>query len=334
MSLEEGARIAVETCMNVTNKDRVVILCDEDTERIGMALRKAAGEHTNNIRFFKLEVYGKRPIKFFPETIKRAAQNATVGFWTARACQDEHEHIRGPFIKAMLIGGRHAHMVNVTEKVFEGGMAVDYSQIKLFTDKLYELLSDTREVRVRNKQGTDIVAKFSDIIKWVPTAGICHNPGHWINLPDGEIFTSPKVVEGTIVVDGAIGDYLGYKYHHEDLQETPITLEIETEDRPRYTSIHTDNDEFLKDLEDYTNRHPCSKYIGELGFGTNIFLKELANNMLQDEKFPGVHLALGNPLREETGASWSCPVHMDLILTKCDVWLDDKKVMEDGKYII
>ncbi len=334
MSLEEGARTAVETCMNVKKHDQVVIVCDEGSARIGLALRKAASEHTPHVRFFKLEVYDDRPIKYFPDAIRKAAQDASVGFWTARAYEGELEHIRRPFMDAILIGGRLGHLVNVTEKIFETGMAADYTQVKKFTDKLHGLLLDTEEVKVKNEQGTDIVARFSDIIKWIPSAGICHEPGHWLNLPDGEIFTAPKSIEGTLVVDGVIGDYLGHKYHHKDLQESPITIEIETKDRPKYTSIHTDNDELLKDLEEYLHRHPCSKYIGEFGLGTNIFLDELIDNILQDEKFPGVHLAFGDTMTEETGAPWTCPEHMDLIHTKCDVWLDDKKVMEDGKYII
>ncbi len=334
MSLKEGARVAVETCMNVREHDRVVIVCDEDTERIGMALRKAAREHTPHVRFFKLEVYGDRPIKHFPEAIKSAGKEATVGFWTARAYEGELEHIRGPFIDSVLVGGRHAHLVNVTEKVFENGMTADYTQIKKFTDKLHKMLVDVDEIRVKNEQGTDITVKFSDTIKWVPSSGICHEPGHWLNLPDGEIYTAPASIEGRVVADGVIGDYLGHKYHHKDLLETPITIDIETDDRPKYTNIHTDNEELLEDLKDYLDRHPCTKYFGEFGLGTNLYLKELIDNMLQDEKFPGVHLAFGDPMAGETGASWTCPEHMDLILTHCDVLLDGKKVMEDGEYLI
>jgi len=320
--------------MDVTEQDRLVIVCDEKTERIGLTLREVAREFTPHVRFFKLEIYGDRPLKFFPEAIKKAAIEATVTFWTAWAYEGELEYIRGPFIDAALIGGRHAHLVNVDEEVFETGMAADYAHIKRFTDNLHNLLLDTEEVRVKNEQGTDIVVNFSDTIKWIPSAGICHEPGHWLNLPDGEIYTCPSKIEGTIVADGVIGDYLGHKFHHKDLQKSPITIEIKTDDRPRYTSVKTDNDELQEELETYLHRHECSKYIGEFGLGTNIYLKELIDNMLQDEKFPGVHLAFGDPMAEETGAPWNCPEHLDLILTKCDVWLDDKKVMENGEYLI
>ncbi len=334
MSLEEGARIAVETCMNVAENDMVMILCDEGTEKIGEALGNAASEWTNHVLLYKLEVYGKRPILCFPDSIKKAAREATVGFWTARAYEDEYEHIRGPFIKTMLMSGRHAHMVNITEEIFKTGIAVDYFQVRKFTDKVYDLLRNTKVVRVTNEQGTDLVVKFSDEIRWVSSTGICHFPGQWVNLPDGEIFTAPKFVEGKIVADGVIGDYLGHKYRHKDLQRTPINIDTVTDDIPRYTSIQTDNEELLRELKGYLGRHPYSGYIGEIALGTNILLKGFVDNMLQDEKFPGVHLAFGNPLPEVTGASWSCPTHMDIVLTKCNVWLDDKKVMEEGKYII
>ena len=37
-------------------------------------------------------------------------------------------------------------------------------------------------------------------------------PGHWSNLPDGEICTSPENVEGKAVIDGVLGDYFDGKY--------------------------------------------------------------------------------------------------------------------------
>ncbi len=334
MSLKEGARVVVETCMDVKEHDRVVIVCDEETEAIGKALRKAAQEITPHARFFKLEIYGNRPMEALPDQIAKSAKDATVTFWTARSYEGELETIRWPFINNALVAGRHAHLVNVTDDVFERGMAADYAQIKKFTEKIYRLLKETDKLIVKNEQGTDITVTFSDTIKWILSTGINHQPGMWINLPDGEIFTAPKTIEGRIVVDGVIGDYLGHKYHHKDLQESPITLDITTKDRPMITDVQTENEDLQDDFEEYIERHQCSKYIGEFGLGTNTYLKELVDNMLQDEKFPGVHLSVGDPMPQQTGASWTCPEKMAMILTKCDVWFDDKKIMEDGEYLI
>lgn len=334
MSLEEGARVVIETCMNVTQRDRLVIVCDEDSYDIGMALRDAGRERTMHVRLFKLEIYGSRPLTVFPEAIRKAAREATVSLWTARACEGELETIRWPFIKTALTGGRHGHLVNVTPEVFKTGMTADYAHVKEFTDMLSDKLRKTERARVTNAQGTDFEVKFKDSWKWVASAGINHETGRWINLPDGEVYTAPESIEGKAVVDGVLGDHLGMKYHHRDLQETPLTVELKTYDKPTVVSVSSENQDMARDVEKYINKHECSKWVGEFSMGTNLYLKKLMDNMLQDEKFPGVHISVGNPMPEKTGATWTCPEKMAMILTSCNVWLDDEKVMEEGKYII
>ncbi len=334
MSLEEGCRTAVLTCMGVTESDRVTIVSDQKSENIGKTLRAIALEITPMVRYFNLDLYGKRPLDHFPDAVKKAALDSTVTFWTASSKEGELESVRRPFIEAALVGGRHGHMVNITEEVVKNALAVDYGVIEKFTNKLYDRLKDVETIRVTNPQGTDITAKFRDSWKWFPSAGICHNVGHWNNLPDGEVFTAPIEMEGTIVVDGIIGDYLGNKYKHKDLQETPIHIKIENKPRPRVVDIRCENIELMEEMKKYIRQNDCASLIGEFGMGTNIFLEELSDNMLQDEKFPGVHIAFGDPLAEETFADWSCPEHLDNILTHCDVWFDGELIMKDSEYLI
>ncbi len=333
MSLEKGCQVAVETCMGVHENDSVVILSDEASKKIGMGLRNAALEATPKVRYFNLELYGERPLKEYPKPIKDATKDATVTFWTAGSVKGELETIRQPFIKAALTGGRHAHMVDVTEEIMETGMAADYHEVSRFTESLYDKLKNTKEIRVTNPQGTDLTARF-EMVKWAASTGINHVQGHWINLPSGEIFTAPTEIEGKMVVDGVLGEYIGERYHHADLLKTPITLEIGMNEHGKVKNLECDNEELLNELEEYLNLHECSKWVGEFGLGTNMYLKNLIDNMLQDEKFPGVHVAFGDPIQTETYAGWTCPEHLDMVLTHCDVWLDGQKIMEDSEYIV
>lgn len=50
--------------------------------------------------------------------------------------------------------------------------------------------------------------------------------------------------------------------------------------------------------------------------GTNTSLTELIGHILQDDKLPGVHLALGHPNPSRTGATWQSKAHCDGILLK------------------
>jgi leucyl aminopeptidase (aminopeptidase T) len=73
--------------------------------------------------------------------------------------------------------------------------------------------------------------------------------------------------------------------------------------------------------------------IGEFAVGTNEFLGRLIGNLLQDEKYPGVHVAFGNPYARYTGATWESPVHVDVVMERTSVWVDDRQIMADGQFI-
>ncbi|MBS3781608.1 MAG: aminopeptidase [Candidatus Thermoplasmatota archaeon] len=334
MSLKEGAKNAVKNCMCVNPDEKVVIISDSNTTKIGKNLKCAAQSITGDVKFFNLESYGDRPLSYFPDQIEQQADRADVTFWTAKSYDGELESLRKPFIETAVDGGRHGHMVNVTEDVMKQGMTGDYQKIKEFTEKLREKLVDTETIRIKNEQGTDIKTTFSDRYKWVPSTGVYHEEGYWGNLPDGEIYTVPATMEGKLVVDGMIGDHFPNKYGHEDLEQTPVVIEVENNGKPRATEVRCENKELEEDLKDYLSRNECTSIVGEFGMGTNIFLDGFTNNSLLDEKYPGVHIAFGDPLGLETDADWKCPEHLDMILTKTNVWLDDEKVIEDGEYLI
>jgi len=54
--------------------------------------------------------------------------------------------------------------------------------------------------------------------------------------------------------------------------------------------------------------------------------------LLQDEKFPGVHIAFGDPYGSQTHANWKSRTHVDVLTRNCDVWIDRDQVIEKGHY--
>jgi len=92
--------------------------------------------------------------------------------------------------------------------------------------------------------------------------------------------------------------------------------------------------EVLADFLAYTSQEENSNRVGEFAIGTNIAVKGVIGNILQDEKLPGLHLAFGHPYTEHTGAHWSCRTHLDIVGRHFDVWFDAEQVMEDGKFLI
>ena len=89
----------------------------------------------------------------------------------------------------------------------------------------------------------------------------------------------------------------------------------------------------LEDFLDYTSNDENSNRVGEFACGTNIAVKDLIGNMLQDEKIPGIHIAFGHPYSEHTGVPWRSSTHIDVVGRDFSIWFDGKPIMEDGRYL-
>ncbi len=91
-----------------------------------------------------------------------------------------------------------------------------------------------------------------------------------------------------------------------------------------------------KDLEkefwEYCHTDENSDRVGELAFGTNLGLSEMIGSLLQDEKFPGVHIAFGDPYGSQTHADWKSKTHVDVLTRNCDVWIDSDQIITKGHY--
>ena len=98
--------------------------------------------------------------------------------------------------------------------------------------------------------------------------------------------------------------------------------------------MHSENRKLEDEFWQYTHTDDNSDRVGEFAIGTNIDLQHVIGQILQDEKFPGVHIAFGNPYGEHTGADWYSSTHIDVVGTRFSIWLDDRQIMQDGKFQI
>ena len=75
-----------------------------------------------------------------------------------------------------------------------------------------------------------------------------------------------------------------------------------------------------------------ARNIAEFGIGTNDKAK-ITGNILEDEKVIGTcHIALGN--NAGFGGKINVQLHLDGIIKKPTIWVDNKKIMENGKFLI
>jgi leucyl aminopeptidase (aminopeptidase T) len=328
IDLQPGARNAIRVCLNVQPHERVTLIADDACRDIAEALAREIEAVGAPYRHFVLEREGARPLQSLPATIAADMEVSAVSIFAAHAQANE----LGSRMQMTDIVNRrrmrHAHMVNINRQIMLEGMRADFQRVDRLSQKVVEMVRKASKIRAKTAAGTDLTADLNPNYKWLKTSGII-SPEKWGNLPGGEIFTTPGEVNGTFVIDGVVGDYLCAKFG--SLQENPLTVRIKGN---RLTEAHSDNRELENDFWKYTHTDENSDRVGEFAIGTNIDLKDVIGQILQDEKYPGVHIAFGNPYGAHTGAEWDSTTHIDVVGRKFNIWVDDEQIMQEGKFLV
>lgn len=183
--------------------------------------------------------------------------------------------------------------------------------------KFIELMKKVDEVHVT---GTETDLKYSvKGQKWRTCCGRC-------NLPDGEIFTSPRLKS----VNGTIKFNVPTHYMSKDFDWIKLTFKdgkIIDEKASHNTA----------GLTKILNTDKGSRYVGEAAFGLNDSIKEATRLILFDEKMgKSMHMAMGKCYEDAPNGNDSS-VHWDMIFNfkwaKAEIFFDGKKVFSKTKWV-
>jgi aminopeptidase len=177
-------------------------------------------------------------------------------------------------------------------------------------------LETVRELRI---VGPDTDLRLGvDGRKWIAADGK-------LNMPDGEIFTSPVETE----TEGEIRFSFPAIFHGRGVEDVRLRFEG---GRVVAAEAKTAND-YLQSLLDMDEG---ARILGELAFGMNYEIDRFTRDILFDEKIGGtIHLALGASFRKVGGENDS-GLHWDMI---CDlrsdgeVYADGELVWKAGKFL-
>jgi leucyl aminopeptidase (aminopeptidase T) len=328
-----GAQSAVKTCLRIQPGEKVTLITDEQTMPIAASLATELEEAGAQWNAFRLEDLAQRPLTDMPSAVLADMESSQVSIF---AVQVQRNELRSRMQMTEIVNRRkmrHAHMVNITPQIMCEGMRADFARVDKLSQKVIEKARAASYIRATTPAGTDIYAAMNPDYKWLKTSGII-SPDKWGNLPGGEIFTTPGEVNGTFVVDGVVGDFLCARYGL--LEETPLTIVIKAN---RISECHSANKQLEQDFWEYTHTDENSDRVGEFAIGTNIGVDRVIGNILQDEKFPGIHIAFGNPYGEHTGAAWFSSTHIDVVGLRFSIWLGgasgvEEQIMRDGTFLI
>jgi aminopeptidase len=326
--LTPGARNAVRVCLRVQPSEKVTVITDEVSLEIAAAIVHELEQVGCPYQTWVLEDVATRPLTDLPLPIAEDLESSQVSIFAVRAQTNE---LKSRMQMTDVVNRRkirHAHMVNINKQIMLEGMRADFLKVDRLSVKVLETVRQAKQIRAKTPSGTDLVADLNPNYRWVKTSGIISTE-KWGNLPGGEVFTTPGEVNGTFVIDGVVGDYLCAKFG--DLKAHPLTIQVKGN---RLIEAHSSNKELKDDFWAYTHTDENSNRVGEFAIGTNIELKDVIGEILQDEKYPGIHIAFGNPYGAHTGAEWYSSTHIDVVGRNFDIWVDGEQIMRGGQFLI
>ncbi len=313
MDLVEISRNILTDCLGVKPEEEILIVTDDTRVSIARALYEGArslGCEAMMTVMQERTLNGEEP----PQAIAEAMKAADVVICpTAKSLT--HTIAR---INAAKAGTRIATMPGITEEMFgRGAMTADYAEVARLTDKVTQLLNRCHLARIE-KEGCVLTLNLNGR-QGVPSPGVYKLPGQCGNLPSGEAYIAPleNGVDGEMIIDGSmvgIGKLA-----------SPLHVVIRN---GRLQEITGDKSERLQVL--LANERNAT--VGELGIGTN--RSAILNGViLEDEKVYGtVHIAFGT--NTSFGGVNKADCHMDGIILRPTLYLDDQLIIDHGTFMV
>jgi leucyl aminopeptidase (aminopeptidase T) len=308
--LLRAARTAVNNCLAIKKGELVLVITDEPLRKIGYAFWEAAKEAGSEAMLLEIlprSTNGEEP----PDAVAKLMKDFDVLIIPTSKSMS-HTRARREACEA---GGRCVTLPGILEDTMIRTLNADYNEIAQRSIKVAEMVNQGKTAKVTTPAGTDITIEIEGRECHADT-GLVHKPGEFSNLPAGEAYIAP--VEGTangvIVVDGAMVGKV----------KKPIKIVVKNG-----LATEISGDQSARELEKLIEPFgEPGRNVAELGIGTN-HKAEIVGSVLEDEKVLGtVHMALGD--NQSMGGNVSVPSHLDGILLKPTLWIDDTIIMKDG----
>lgn len=310
--LLKASRIVVNNCLGIKAGERVVVVTDEPCRVVGVSIWTALRKKNDVVLIEMLprDIHGEEP----PSIVADALSKCDVFIMpTSRSLT--HTQAR---INANRRGARGATMPGITVEMMLRTLNADYRRIERLTKKVGDRLSRARRAYVESDSGTKLELNLSRRSCCLDT-GIVKKRGYFSNLPAGEAYIAPHEngSNGQVVVDGSfapIGAVTG-----------PVTIKVKN---GRIVGM----DGSRKMIRIFGKYGKKEKTLCEFGIGTN-YKARITGDVLEDEKVLGtIHVAFGNNLA--FGGKNDARIHLDAVIRRPSVWLDDRLIIRKGKFLI
>lgn len=314
-SLEKAAEIILTKCMAVTKGEKVLIVTDANKRDIAQEIYELSARLTKTdlIEIPVGKINGEEP----PSQIAEKMRGYDVIFIITEKSLS-HTDARKYASEA---GARIASMPGVTKEILQRAVDVSYYSMNSLGQRIKEAMQNASVVNVLTSKGTMVTFSMRGR-KLCEDKAMFTKPGEWGNIPSGEIFLAPieGTANGAIVIDGSIAGIGKLR--------NSVTLAVRNGEVVRVQGA--DEAEKLKIMLTRCGKEALK--IAEFGIGTNSGAK-VSGVVLEDEKATGTcHFALGSNF--SFGGTIKAKCHIDGIILDPTIIVDNKRIMERGKFLL
>jgi aminopeptidase len=313
--IDRAVNSLIRDCLDLSPSEEMLVICNPSTEELGALLRIHAqgegGEAT-------LAVISERDSHAAEPPKAVAAAMLAADIIAAPTIQSiSHTEARRAATEA---GARVASMPGVTGEMLARVMSADLNLLRKRGAALSRALGAGAEARITCANGSDLRLRL-DERSAIIDAGALSMRGAFGNIPCGEAFIAPVegVGEGKLVVDGSIAA----------IGEVAEPVELTVREGHLVEASGPQGERLLALLGEHGSDGTS---VAELGLGTNE-AAELTGNILEDEKILGsAHVAFG--ASAAIGGTVQVPVHLDCVVMRPTVEIDDTPVVEAGELVV
>lgn len=314
--LQKSSLIALRDYLGLQKEETLLVISDEIEKEIGYSLFEVGKKLCKEAVYVEMksrEMNGEEPPEQIAELMKKFD---VVVCPTAKSLT--HTNARREAVKA---GARVATMPGISKSTMIRCLSAESKKVVELTNSVKNALENCKVIRVISKNGTDLEMNIEGR-KIIPSTGVLRNKGESGNLPSGEVYLAPVEgsTNGVIVFDGSMAGI--------GILKNPIKVTVKDGYAEKITG-KTEAKKFQKMLDKVGKE---ARAVAEFGIGTN-YKAKIIGQILEDEKVLGtIHIAFGNNI--SMGGNINVPIHLDGLVKKPTVLVDDIVIMESGVLLL
>lgn len=311
-AMEAGARLVLQTSAGLRAGEKLLVVADGDTRKIGDAFARAGRELGSDPVLLEIaprKADGEEP----PEPVATAMQSSDV-IVLVTGHSLTHTHARRSANRA---GARVISVPGATPDMLgAGALATDWNEIHEAVRRVARRLRGGREVRLASAAGTDLTFSVSGRDWITEDTGLCTKKGAFTTLPAGELFVAP--VEGT-----AEGRLVADIYFEEALLE-PASAIIAQGHASRIVGASRAVHAMNRGGRD-------GRAFARFGFGLNPRARVTGPHLEAEKALGSGHVGFGDNLA--LGGKIHCGVRVESILSEVAIEVDGKTLLEKGRIV-